>query len=245
MRGNLHRDHKILPVAGFVFSKIKVEKNKHILYYIFMNAREFIYKVIKLYHSARLPKFANDKIKRGRSHSISSNLEDLFALFLVGKIRCEKIYVDQPISVSGIKNTNYPDISVVRNEKITSFCDVKSSLGWGRGEFFSLLQTHNNWIKHARGRNCKLKDGITKEVIPYTISKTATYNVVMLTDTNINAELLNQQIVRAKVFLPSVEVFVLTSGAGLNEYGIGIQSLLRKLDIKTRVFEKLIRKLNR
>jgi hypothetical protein len=83
MRGNSHRGRKILPVAGFVFPKIKVGRNKYILYYTLMNAREFIYKVIRLYRSARLPKFASDKIKRGRSHSIELLFGKYFNILVV------------------------------------------------------------------------------------------------------------------------------------------------------------------
>ncbi len=209
-----------------------------------MNSQEFIYRVIKLYHSARRPKFPNHKIKRGRSRSISPFLEDLFALFLVDQVRCEKIYVDQPISVSGIKDQNYPDISIVRGGKITSFCDLKTDLGWNRRGLVDLCRHHYRWVQRARGRGCTLKDGVTKEVSLHQISKHASYNVVILSKHNINPELLSTMRTKAKVFSPAVDVFVLTSKEHLNKYGIAPKALLKKVLPPEPDFRELLHKLN-
>lgn len=67
-----------------------------------METKVFIESVIDLYKAARqitLPfAFESEKIRRGRSHTISSLTEDLFAYFLVNKFpQVDKIVIDQPI----------------------------------------------------------------------------------------------------------------------------------------------------
>lgn len=127
-----------------------------------MNNRNFIYKIIELYQTARKPKFPNKKIKRGRSHSIASSSEDLFAHFLINKVKPDLIYVDQPISIEGFKTQNYPDISIVHNNVVTAFCDLKMDMGWDRAGLFDLCKKQNKWIGGVRGKKCKIRDGVTK-----------------------------------------------------------------------------------
>lgn len=83
-----------------------------------MTNQDFILNIIKLYQKSRETSFYNKKIKRGRSRSISSSAEDLFALYLADKIDCDFIFVDQPISVIGHKSQFYPDIVVIKNNNI-------------------------------------------------------------------------------------------------------------------------------
>ncbi len=213
---------------------------------IAMNAQEFIYKVIYLYRKARKPVFANAKIKRGRSRSIASLLEDLFAAFLIENVKCEYIYVDQPLSVVGLTKQAYPDISITRNGLITSFCDLKTNLGWNRDGLADLCEHHFRWLKNVRGKTCVLYDGVNKKEENYKISKRASYNIVILSECNIKSALLKEQIENANRFRPDIEIFTLTSKqTNLNSYDETVGELRKKADIHYPVFKKLIQKLNK
>lgn len=209
-----------------------------------MNENDLIYKIITLYRTARKPKFLSKKIKRGRSHYIASPTEDLFAYFLINKVKPDLIYIDQPISVDGFKAPKCPDISIVHDNVITGFCDLKMDMGWKRAGLFDLCREHNEWIKSVRGKKCKIRDGITKIDSFYRISKKVTYNTVLVSDKNINQSLLNKQLKNSEKFNPEVEVFVLTSGKHLNTYGISIENLMEKITIDKNAFKRLIKKLS-
>jgi hypothetical protein len=112
-----------------------------------MNEKQFIARVIESYQIARKPIYSNPKLSRGRSHSVASRVEDLFAFYLVNKINCDRIYIDQPISVVGSKAQIYPDIVIVKNKKITALCDVKMDLGWKRNELFNFCRRHAALLK--------------------------------------------------------------------------------------------------
>ena len=207
-----------------------------------MNTHEFVGNVIKLYHEARILAFPHKKIKRGESRSISSLAEDLFAKFIVEKIKCQTIYVNQPMFIPALGKRK-PDIAVVRDNAITAFCDLKTSMGYNREGLYSLCQRHSDWIRKARGKQCTLIDGVTKEKRAYAISGSASYSVVILTDTNINPKLLAEQIEGAARLNPFISIYILTSGAGLNEYRPA-QEILKKVKIRQGDLIQLIKQLN-
>lgn len=208
-----------------------------------MNNKAFIYGIVKLYRKARKSKFPDKIIKRGRSHSISSSAEDLFALFLVRKIYPDVIFIDQPISVNGFKIQNYPDIVVTYKKTITAFCDLKMDIGRKRSDLYNICNHHYRWLKKIRGRQCKIRDGITKKDSFYKISPRATYSVILISDKNINKDVLKKHIGKIRKLSPIVELFVLTSREHPNTYGISIDDLIKKIEIRDYEFLKLVDKL--
>lgn len=217
-----------------------------------MKERDFVKKIIELYRSARISKFPDPKIRRGRSHSISSFAEDLFAKYLIGKIKADFIYVDQPISIRGSKAQSYPDIVVVKNSKLIAFCDLKTDLGFNRDGLFALCKKHNFWLKRVAGKNCKIRDGVTKKDYIFKINKSASYNIVLISGRNINKEKLYNQIQKSKKFSPKIDIFILTEGKNdknrkqykvhLNDYGKSLRELLDR--VKSRDdFSRLVKKL--
>lgn len=209
-----------------------------------MNEKEFLTKVIELYHKARKPLFANSKIRRGRSHSVSSDVEDLFAAFLIDKIKCDLLYVDQPISIEGYKAQIYPDIVVVKNKQLTTLCDVKMDLGWKRKELYNFGKRHASLLLKVRGKKCKVRDGVTKKDVYYKIAKNASLNIVIISNQNISPAILADHLEKIKPFSKIVRVFILTKGEHPNTYGISIQKLLKKIVIDKEAFSELIRKLS-
>lgn len=210
-----------------------------------MNNREFVLGVIKLYQSAREPKFVNQKISRGKSHSISSLTEDLFAHFLSGQIECDHIYIDQPINIDGFKNLICPDLVTVRDNCITAFIDFKMDMGWNRYGLYDLCKKQYDRLKKARGKKCKLKEGISKKEHFYIIDREATFSVVIFTDRNINQDLLKRQVQKSLDLKPDLEIFILTSRKHPNEYHISPEDLIQKVEIRDDEFKKLINRLGK
>ena len=183
---------------------------------------DLVYEVIKLYQSARQIRPAHHKVSRGRSRSISSCLEDLFAVFLANKMKCDHVYVDQPISIP-YQRPRYPAITVARDNQLTAFCDLKTDMGWDRKGLGPLCRRHYQWLHKARVKIAILneKKGAAKTRRSYKVSKRATYSVVILHEHNINAELLKDQISGVnKQFGRDLDVFILTRGRHPNEYNI-------------------------
>ncbi|KKS70128.1 MAG: hypothetical protein UV40_C0004G0001 [Parcubacteria group bacterium GW2011_GWA1_42_7] len=210
-----------------------------------MDNEDFILNIIKLYQKARETGSDNKKIRRGRSHPISANSEDLFALFLIDKINCDFIYVDQPISIVGRRGQIYPDIVIVKDGIITSFCDLKMDLGWKRRELFSFCKTKKNKLSQIRGKQCKIRDGLTKKDKIFTISSKLSFNVVILSDQNIKAEILRDHRKKIGSLGADVGLFILSGREHPNTYGFTPDELLKRIDIKNEAFNELIEKLRR
>jgi len=209
-----------------------------------MENKEFILNIIKLYQEARISKFQDFKIRRGRSRSVSSDAEDMFALFLSKKIDCDCIYVDQPISIDGRGVHFYPDIVIIKNNKITSFCDLKMDLGWKRDGLYSFCQKYKEYLALIKDKDCKIRDGITKEDKHYNISSTASFNVVIVSDQNINPKTLKNHLENIKKLGGDVEIYILSKKEHPNTYGYTKEKLIKKIEINDADFNRLINKLN-
>lgn len=207
----------------------------------------FISEIIKLYQFSRKTKYAHEKIKRGRSHSVSSLSEDLFAKYLVENIECDEIYVDQPVSVDGVKKISYPDIVVVRGDTIVGTCDLKVDLGWNREGLFELCKNSFEYLKEIQGKECKINNGlITKEIKRYKVSKKCCHNIVIISDKNINAVNLEEQRKEVKKKFGSlVNVFILSGGAHLNTYSVTVKKLMEKVTVRESEFDELLKTLSK
>lgn len=209
-----------------------------------MNETDFISGVIGLYQSARRIKPAHRKISRGRSRPTPPLLEDLFAAFLVSKVKCDHVYVDQPISIPGYRQIRYPDITIVRHGEMFAFCDLKTDMGWHRDGLGSLCKRHYQWLHAARGKKARLRDGVTKEQKMIKISSKAIYNIVILHEHNINSESLNRQIAAAKrKYSGSIDIFVLTEGRHPNDYDTPPRTLRNEIVMKQPDLRTLIHKI--
>ncbi len=206
--------------------------------------KDLIKHVINTYRDARRTKFANNKIFRGRSHSISSIIEDLFAHYLTQNIECDQIYIDQPLKIEGIKGRNiYPDLVIIKDDKIIALLDLKMDLGWKRRELFNLAKKYSNLIKNIRNKKVSLKIGETKERRDFKVSNKITYDIVIISDTNINKELLEKQLKQIEKLKPKIDVFILTKGKHPNSYNLPIQSLLSQIIVNKADFDRMFRKL--
>ena len=205
-----------------------------------MSPAEFILKIITIYHDARVSRYADQKIRRGRSHSISSIAEDLFASYLIlNDPTIDLVYVDQPITVPGRLKSFAPDIVIVRNNIITAFLDLKMDLGYKRDGLIALCKKDQELLLLIRGHECAIKDGVTKERKIFSISPSAIYDLVIISGRNISKQKLMTQLEGASVYAGDVKVHVLTDNEHPNTYGVEPGLLLKRIKIHSSAFEDL------
>ena len=205
-----------------------------------MTPEEFLLKVIRLYQDARIPLYVDAKIRRGRSHSISSAAEDLFASYLlIGDPTIDFILVDQPVHVSDTKTTFYPDITIIRKGQITAFLDLKMDLGWKRRGLVELCRKDQALMQAIRGSDCIFKDGETKERKTYPISKSAVYDIVVVSGENIAQKLLDDQLAEAGQYAKDVMIHILTTNEHPNTYGYTPEALAEKIHIQHDAFARI------
>lgn len=202
-----------------------------------MKPEEFILHIIKLYQNARIPRYVDQKIRRGRSHAISSLAEDLFASYLIASdSSVDLILVDQPVHIPELKVKFYPDITVIRKGKITAFLDLKMDLGWKRDGLIDLCLKDQKLIRSIRNLECSYKDGLTKDRMSYPIADTAVYDIVIISGENISKSLLKEQLEAVIPHRTDVAVHVLTTNEHPNTYGLNPDMLLEKLEINDSAF---------
>ncbi len=209
-----------------------------------MSPKNLILEIVSAYQNARKAYYTNSKIRRGRSHPISSIAEDLFAHYLISNdSKIDTIYVDQPIYFKNIEKQVCPDITIVKNGTITSFVDLKMDLGWKRRGLYDLCKKHQEVVKKIKGVECHPLDGETKKRQTLHVSKSVSYNVVIISRTNISSALLDSQLKQVECFSPDLEVFVLCGKKSPNSYDIEPEKLVEKLEVNESEFQRLKKKL--
>ncbi len=116
-------------------------------------------------------------------------------------------------------------------------------MGWNRDGLYDLCKKQYDRLKKARGKKCKLKEGISKKEHFYIIDEETTFSVVIFTDKNINQDLLKRQVQKSLDLKPDLEIFILTSQEHPNEYHISPEDLIQKMEIRDDQFKKLINRL--
>jgi hypothetical protein len=206
-----------------------------------MAPRDFIVKIVNVYQDARVSHYVDEKIRRGRSHSISSIAEDLLASYLIyADKEIDLIYIDQPVHVHDTVKSFIPDIVIVRNDIITAFLDLKMDLGYKREGLIDLCEKDSNLLKLVRNKSCTLNDGQTKIKRTFTISKSAIYDIVVISNKNIAKDKFEQQINGSKLYEKDVAVHVLTEKEHPNTYGLTPEELLERIQINEPAFNKML-----
>jgi hypothetical protein len=151
-------------------------------------------------------------IKRGMAHVISGYLEDLFAVYIAENIKNHsfKYYVDKVTSIR-LDNINKavsfkPDLSIVKNDMLTHYFDLKTNLGWNR-DFVRYLEIKDNFIESIKGKKAWIRWGHSVEEI--SIADDIKYQMVVLYGWNINKVKLDQNLNQASIF-KNVEVHILS-----------------------------------
>lgn len=210
-----------------------------------MSNEEFIDHVIQYYEESRFLSCdnMNGQIVRGKSHSISSKSEDLFAHWLAKTIHNEELlfFVDKPISFENPykekpkTKTIQPDVLIIKDSEVKSYADIKMDLGWKR-DLTEYLNLKNELISRIRGRGCWYKNGNQRFNLNF--SDSLIYQVVVLSGENISKDKLNINIQHATQ-LEFVELYVLSSNQHLNMYKKNQER--EKLIIHDDAFERIIK----
>lgn len=208
-----------------------------------MSPKEYFRKLIELYFSAREPKFYNPNIYRGRSTSVSSELEDLTALFIaLNNPNSCNYFTDQPIKFEG-STTKYPDIVIQNNDKsgvIRNLVDTKADTGWNRDGMLSFCKEWNQRVASVKGKETKFSNGKTKLIQEGKFSDDLHYHVVVVTEINSGKQIL-EDYKTIKETLENVSLYILSSGVHPNNYELPQEEILKNINIKQCEFDRLLR----
>jgi len=208
-----------------------------------MSPKGLFRELVNIYHNARNPFFYHPNIKRGRSHTIASKVEDLFAFFLsLNLTKDYQFLVDQPLNKG--KKQFYPDISIIDNGALIHAFDVKTDLGWKRNEFSNFCRDKNNEIKDFFRSELSATDGISKKKFTITTLPEFHYHVVVLSGCNIKKEKLEEHLSAIKK-LAYVHAYVLFPEDHPNYYGNDVEQFISSVKINEEAFERLEKALTR
>lgn len=198
-----------------------------------MTHQEFINKARECYKASRRCKYQEDTplslLSRCTSHTISSEIEDLFAYYCATKVTQPegvKIIVDPPLSFrgTGLKNKSgkrsllmRPDVAIINNNKATCFFDIKTDLGYKRFGLADEAKYKNEQLAKVKNIRAFYKDGITKEEHQVIMDSHLQYVYVILSQGNIAEETLNDY--KNEIGeLENVSFYILSVGHHLNSY---------------------------
>ena len=94
------------------------------------------------------------------------------------------------------------------------------------------------------GTTCTLQDGQTKQLINLEVSNKISYNVIIVSRTNISQKKLNKHLEKTLLLKPNVEVFIFCDKGTPNTYGATPQAIVDKLSINETAFTRLHKKLS-
>ena len=100
-------------------------------------------------------------------------------------------------------------------------------------------------IKNIKDKKVSLRIGETKERRDFKISDKISYDIVIMSGTNINKNLLEKHLEQIKKIKPKIDVFILTKSKHPNTYNLSIQSLLSQIVINEADFDRMFKKLNK
>lgn len=211
-----------------------------------MSPETFMKEVIRLYHEARITKFPTENIVRGRSASISSALEDLFAIYLAKNIQGQHtLYVDQCMKFLG--ESRYPDVAIQKeNGDISNLFDVKADLGWKRHSTREFCQEWDDRIRQVQGVDTTFKLGTTKESKTGRFTSELKYHVVIMTAKNAS-KTLNSDLIWVNNNLQNVRIYVLSDGIHPNQQTdpkgvlLSQDEVFKAMHINTEHFNQLLR----
>lgn len=210
-----------------------------------MTPEEYFRKIIELYHDSRQPKYYNPNIKRGRSSSISSELEDLTALFIaLNNPNVCSYYTDQPIKFEG-STTKYPDI-VIQNQSgvIQNLVDVKTDIGWNRNGMFAFCKEWEKRIESVKGTNTEFREGDTKIWNQGRFSRRLKYHVMIVTNKN-SGKSLEKDYIKVKEQFRNIRLYILSEGLHPNNYKFSLPETMSRIQINHREFDRFFSCINK
>lgn len=205
-----------------------------------MSPEDFFSEVIDIYQQAKEQNHEKLNIFRGRSASVSSEIEDLIARFLSLNLPSNyKYFVDQPMKFEGF-TTKYPDIVIQDSDNglIGNLIDVKNDLGFKkRTGIFDFCEKWDAVIESVKNTKTHFKLGHTKELLKGKFSKNLKYHVVVITEKNSGSRIKEDQERVGK--LKNVNLYFLSEGIHPNKY-LNKSVITEKLIIHNKEFDRLL-----
>ncbi|MEI8278794.1 MAG: hypothetical protein WCG87_03465 [Bacteroidota bacterium] len=200
---------------------------------------EFIKSIVELYRKARLTFFPAGNIKRGKSHTISSQVEDLFALYISDIVNSKiEILIDQPISFShnNVSKTIYADIAMIKDDLIYQIWDIKTDLGWKRDIFPQFCKDKDELVNSIKSKDAKFKNREDNTSRQLKFSSDFTFNIVVISCKNIST-IKHERVANETRQLQNVGVYFLTSDTHPNSnYDDDINDLIKKINFNDTDF---------
>ena len=208
-----------------------------------MTPYDFLKETIEQYHKARLPMYPHDRIFRGESRCISSEIEDLFANYLINNLpKGIVIYINQIITTgSGASRQRLkPDLVITKDESILSILDLKMDLGYKRGGFADYWRERDAQVPRLHKQEFGLfeKLGSSKTRKFFRFSEHAKLFYIIISNQNIREELISP-ILRMRDSMEHSDLFVLSHDFHPNAYEMSVEEVLQKIVINTLDFERL------
>ncbi|MBV1713938.1 MAG: hypothetical protein KUA37_18320 [Desulfomicrobium sp.] len=210
-----------------------------------MTPEEYFKKIIELYHQSRDPKYYNPNIKRGRSASISSALEDLTALFIALNNPNQCLYfTDQPIKFNE-STVKYPDIVIQnKNGTIQNLIDVKTDIGWNRSGLYSFCDDWEKRIESIKNTKTTFRLGKEKKIVQGKFSNDIKYHILIISKINSGNQIIKDY-AEVKNKLKNVCLYVLSEEIHPNNYEYEINETLEKIKIIKEDFCRLFEYINK
>ena len=177
------------------------------------------------------------RVTRGRSHTASSQCEDLLAVYIAANIeRFSCIHVDQPLTMA-IKSKKsevlYPDISLVVNNArgertITDLIDLKTDIGWNRKGFDVFLGDKKEFLCRIRGKTLSVSNSLKRQMehnqkncgcSELKVSFRCNYHVVVVSEENAGATPSWETRRKCAKVLEEKGVYLYTLSSGLHPNG--------------------------
>ena len=210
-----------------------------------MSPEEYFRKIVELYHQSRDPKYYHPNIKRGRSTTIASGLEDLTALFIAlnNPNQCS-YFTDQPMKFEG-SSVKYPDIVIQKkNGRIENLIDVKTDIGWNRDGLYSFCKEWEKRIESIKETKTFFKQGKDKSENHGIFSKNLKYHVLIVSKSNSDKKLVSDY-QRVKNEMKNVCLYLLSDGMHPNTYGFTILDTIKNINIHADEFDRLFSYINK
>lgn len=206
-----------------------------------MSPADFAEAFVALYRRARTVELKPEKITRARARSVSSELEELIAAYIITNSHEDlHIYVDQPVTLSTGK-TQYPDLVVLnkRINQVIAIADIKTDIGWNRGGMEDMCS------KLASLRGGLVSTGSIKlgpepkQRKPYSVSKFLSTHLVIGAAKNSGDEFRSAEAIEiAKRY--GTAVYVLTEGKHPNDFSRQSQGLFPGLFVRKEDLSSLV-----
>ncbi len=201
-----------------------------------MSPTQYVDKVIELYRLAKLPRYYHPRIQRGRSPDIAAALEDLTAFFLAVNLANEyEFWVDRPLSFRAFGKPLYFDIALVREKVLEHVIEVKTDLGWERGEFVARCRERRDRIRRIRGRVGAVHG---QEVVR--VASGCGYHLVVVSGENFQPDALREGLKGVRKYEPEIFVYVLTDGIHPNS--VAAKNGSKGPNVRAHAFESLLKR---